>query len=73
MNIQVRVTRPLMYAGERREAGQVLRVDPLTAAEMLCSTRVELVDKDDIVSVRKAAEAEAQATVRRMSLGQRTH
>lgn len=58
--IKFRVLRPVIFRGERQEAGTVLRASPLEAANLLDSGRAELCDQDDAAIVAEARRAELQ-------------
>lgn len=66
--VRVRVTRPLMYRGERRERDEVLRVEPADAWLLWSSGRAALEDEArDGAAVVAAVRAETKAALERKS------
>lgn len=62
--VRVRVTRPLMYRGERRERDEVLKVPPADAWMLCSSGRAELEDAGrDGQAVVDAMREQAKAAV----------
>lgn len=64
--IKMLVSRPLYLAAARVEAGIVLTVDLLEAAELLDSGRAELVDSDDRDLVNANRKVELAKTLARL-------
>jgi hypothetical protein len=62
--VSVRVLRPINMAGERVEAGIVLQLPALAAADALRSGRVHLVYPDDAVAVLQAERAATKAQLK---------
>lgn len=65
--IQLRVLRPLMFRGDRCEAGARLKVSPNDAAQLLSSGRAALEDERDADAVRAAIEDETRRVIGRVS------
>jgi hypothetical protein len=62
--VAVRVARPLMYRGQRREAGETLQVPPADAWQLLSGGRAELAAAErDGATVAAAVRAEVKAAL----------
>jgi hypothetical protein len=56
--VKIRVIKPVMYLGHRREVGEVLTVSGTEAAEMIAGPRCQLVHDEDLPAVRAAVVAD---------------
>ena len=68
MMVTINVKRPLLFRGERREAGMHLDVQPVDAADLLASGRAELLREQDAPTVKDAVMAATRA-----ALGTKSH
>ena len=66
MTIEIRVIRSLFYDGAWRTPGGCLFVTPLTAAELLTSGRVEIVDASDLEVIHDGLQ-DAAKTLQKLS------
>ena len=57
------IVRPLLFKGQRVEAGQRLDLDPADAADLLCTNRARLLDPTDGPTVEKARQAATRAAL----------
>lgn len=64
MAVAVRVRTALLYRGEPREAGAVLKVEAFDAYLLTSSSRAELVDKADAADVKRAVDSHNQSALR---------
>ena len=65
MQVEVIVTRPLMFCGTRQEAGKTLVVgDALQAADLIGSTRARLVNESDRPAIQAEVRRQAELTCR---------
>lgn len=63
-SVLVRVDRPLMYLGERAEAGTHLRVSPADAAALVDGGRATLLDAAALPQLVEARSKELHAALR---------
>lgn len=64
MSVSVRVMRPCMYVGQRREPGEVLTVAPLVAYDLTSSGRCALVEPGQAEEVHRAVVAHNSTVAR---------
>ena len=62
--VKIRVIKPVMYLGHRREVGEVLTVSGTEAAEMIAGPRCQLVHDEDLPAVRVAVVADVALQLR---------
>jgi hypothetical protein len=68
--IKVRCIRPILLNGERIEAGVVLELDAVGAAEAVGSSRGEYVDPADAARAQAAVAEQCERMLRRLSAGE---
>jgi hypothetical protein len=67
MQVEVIVTRPLMFRGARQEAGKTLLIgDELQAGELIGSTRAQLVNEADRPVIQAAIRRQAEQACARL-------
>lgn len=59
------IVRPLLFKGQRVEAGQQLDVEPAEVAELLSTTRARLLNPADGPAVFAARQAATKAAMRK--------
>jgi hypothetical protein len=62
--IVCKVMRPLHFRGQVFGAGQVIKAEPLDAAQLISSGRAVLEHADDAVHLREAIDADTQRVLR---------